>query len=107
LAYRRLKKARQLLKVNQKQEFYEEMGKALWGYLSDKLNIPISELSKERAIQVFIEYKVNSELVDKFFNLTELCEFARFAPGGKNTEMPEVMEQAEKILNKIDENIRK
>jgi hypothetical protein len=107
LAHKRLKKARLFLKSNQKQNFYEEMGKALWGYLSDKLNIPVSELSKERAIQVFMEYNVDSELVDKFFNLTELCEFARFAPGGKDTEMPEVMEQAEEILNKIDDKIRK
>jgi hypothetical protein len=107
LAYKRLKKARLYLKTNQKQSFYEEMGKALWGYLSDKLNLPISELSKERAIHIFREYDVESELMDKFFSLTELCEYARFAPGGKDTEMPDVMEQAEKILNKIDDAFRK
>jgi hypothetical protein len=107
LAYKRLKKARLFLKTNQKQQFYEEMGKALWGYLSDKLNIPVSELSKERAMLVFTEYNVENELMEKFFSLTELCEYARFAPGGKDTEMPEVMEQAEKILNKIDDAFRK
>jgi hypothetical protein len=104
-ASKRLKIASQIIKHGKKDEFYEELGKILWGYLSDKLNITIAELSKERALEEFKKFQIEDSLSEQFFSLAELCEYARFAPGGKETEMPDIFNKAEKLINKIDHNL--
>ena len=93
------------MKQGKKEEFYEELGNALWGYLSDKLAIPVSDLSRDRVMEEFTAREIDPELTEQFFKLTELSEFARFAPGGKETEVGNLYEQAEKIINKMDQKI--
>ena len=105
VASRRLKTAAKLMKQGKKEEFYEELGNALWGYLSDKLAIPVSDLSRDRVMEEFTAREIDPELTEQFFKLTELSEFARFAPGGKETEVGNLYEQAEKIINKMDQKI--
>jgi hypothetical protein len=105
VAAKRLKKARYLLKTGEKDEFYEELGKALWGYLSDKLSIPLAELSKERIIQEFKKVEIDESITEQFFVLSELCEFARYAPGETHSDMPDVFNKAERLISKLDQNL--
>jgi hypothetical protein len=107
VAGKRLKSARKALKNGQQELFYDEIGKALLGYLSDKLNIPVSELTNERAKEELNDRLVDKLLIEKFFSLTELCEYTRFAPGTKESDMTHIMDEAEAIIDKFEENIRK
>lgn len=105
VASKRLKTASKLMKQGKKEEFYEELSNAMWGYLADKLSMPTSELSKDRVLAELSARNIDPELTDQFFKLTELSEFARFAPGGRESETGNLYEQAEKIINKMDQKI--
>ncbi|MBN1596966.1 MAG: protein BatD [Bacteroidales bacterium] len=106
VASRKLKMAQRLLKQDKKEEFYDELSKALWGFLSDKLNISISELSKGHSLEVLQTQKVNIEISDEFFAILEICEYARFAPGNPEAEMSGLYKRAEKVITKLDQKIK-
>ena len=84
VATKRMKLAGKLLSENKKDAFYDEVLKALWGYISDKLNIPVSRLSKDNIEEKLRNHGVNEELIKEFLNALNDCEFARFAPGDEN-----------------------
>lgn len=107
VAWKRLKSARTAMKNSQRELFYDEIARALMGYLSDKLSIPLSELTKDRAYDELTIRSIDNESIDKFFSLTEFCEYARFAPGAKDSDMTHMMEEAESIINKLEVSIRK
>lgn len=106
VAGKRLKKAREYLKNDKKEEFFEEAGTALWNYLSDKLNIQLSELSKERAVDKLKTNAIEEQLIKNFFNLIDTCEFERFAPGKSNTDLAELYNSASKIINELDQKLQ-
>ena len=87
VATKRMKLAGKLLSENKKDAFYDEVLKALWGYISDKLNIPVSRLSKDNIEEKLRDYGVNEDLIKEFLNALNDCEFARFAPGDENQAM--------------------
>lgn len=105
-ASKRLKAAHKILHSEKKELFFEELGRAMWGFLSDKLNIPLSELSKERVLNEFEKQKIEKETVDKFFEIADTCEFARFAPGGRDSEMPELYSKAAKIISTLNQKLK-
>jgi hypothetical protein len=105
VAGQRLKKAHQLMKSHNKEAFYEEIGRTLWGYLSDKLGIPVAELSKERIALELSHSGIDTVLTEQFFDLSELSEFARFAPGGIESNMSDIFEKAENLISKLDQNL--
>lgn len=108
VAAKRLIKAKKALKTGDKELFYDEIGQTLWGYLSEKLNIPVSELTKESAVAEFKVHEVDDNLVETFFNLVESCEFARFAPGSKDSsDMQKIIDEAQAIIESIEDNIRR
>ena len=81
VAMKRLSAAQKYLNANDKEKFLDEMFRALWGFISDKLQIPVSDLSKDNATQALISRNVSDELVLAFTNTVDACEFARFAGG--------------------------
>ena len=83
VATKRMKLAGKLLAENKKNEFYDEVLKALWGYISDKLNIPVSMLSKDNIEAELAKYGVSNELIADFIHALNECEFARYAPGNE------------------------
>jgi hypothetical protein len=105
IANKRLRKAHQLLKSNNIKEFYDELEQALWIYLSDKLRINFSELSKDKAEEEFKKRGVPEELTSDFFKLINSCEYARYAPGGMESEMSDILNESAKILNNLDQNL--
>jgi hypothetical protein len=80
MAVRRLKNAGRLMKENNEEAFYEELLRALWGYLSDKLSIPQSNLTKDNVELELAKYGVNESLIHDFMDILNTCEFARYAP---------------------------
>lgn len=71
VATKRMKLAGKLLAENKKDAFYDEVLKALWGYISDKLNIPVSRLSKDNVEEKLRNYGVSDELIKEFLDAFE------------------------------------
>ena len=106
VARKRLKKAGQFLKTGAENEFYNEISQALWGYLSDKFQIPLSELSTDSVNDALTSRKVNEELISIFTETLHNCEFARFAPGDKNANMEQIYSQAMEAISRIERELR-
>jgi len=106
VAKERLRQASTHLKQNQLEAFYESILKALWGYLSDKLNIPLSELSRETVGKALSVHISESVLVDDLINLIDVCEMARFSPSADVQAMDKVYADSVRLISKLEQNIR-
>ena len=106
VAVKRLKLAGKLLSDNKKDEFYDEVLKALWGYVSDKLSIPMSRLSKDNVEEDLRNYGVAEELIAEFLKVLDNCEFARFAPSDANQGMDKIYAEALDIISKMEGSIK-
>lgn len=107
VAVKRLKVAKKFLKENKKSEFYDEILKTLWGYMSDKLSIPVSQLSKDN-IAVELEKKgVEAELIAEMNNVLNECEFARYAPGDAGEAMDKVYKMSIEAISKMENSIKR
>ncbi|MDE5942318.1 MAG: BatD family protein [Muribaculaceae bacterium] len=80
VARKRLKAAEGFMKAHKSDQFYEEMLKAVWGYLSDKLNMPASQLSRQNIVDTLGSRGVEPALTDKVIKLLDNCEMARYTP---------------------------
>lgn len=106
VAVKRMKQAGKLLTDNKKDAFYDEVLKALWGYISDKLNIPVSRLSKDNIEEELRNYGVNETLIKDFLDTLNNCEFARFAPGDDNQAMDKVYSASLEVISKMENSIK-
>lgn len=106
VATKRMKNAGKLLAENKKEAFYDEVLKALWGYISDKLNIPVSQLSKDNIEEELTRYGVTEELIEDFIGTLNECEFARYAPGNQNEAMDKVYASAIEVISKMENSIK-
>jgi hypothetical protein len=107
VARKHLRVATANLKKNDESAFYESVLKAFWGYLSDKLSIPVANLKRETAIEGLQKRNVDESLIGEFLKVVDQCEFARFAPAGGNQAMKEVYENAEKVISKMEKHIKR
>ncbi|WP_080904392.1 BatD family protein [Parabacteroides sp. Marseille-P3160] len=107
IALKRLKKADQLLQENKKEEFYEEILRALWGYLSDKLNMPQSELTKDNIENELTKSGINETLIHEFMDILNTCEFARYAPNQASDAMGNLFKQTVDAIDKMENTIKK
>lgn len=106
VAVKRMKQAGKLLAENKKDAFYDEVLKALWGYISDKLNIPVSRLSKDNIEEELRNYGVDDVLIKEFLDALNNCEFARFAPGDDNQAMDKVYSASLEVISKMENSIK-
>ena len=107
VATKRLKKASKLMAVNKPGEFYDEVLRALWGYVGDKLNIPVEQLSHDNISQRLTERNVDEETVALFMGALDECEFERYAPGDPKGNMNKVYEKAMTAIEKIEDTMKK
>ena len=107
VAVKRLKIAKHLLKENKKNEFYDEILKTLWGYMSDKLSIPVSQLSKENVATELSLKGAEESLVNELHDLLNDCEFARYAPGDATSAMDKTYLSSIDIISKMENSIKK
>jgi hypothetical protein len=101
-ASKRLKSAAKLLKQEQSKAFYEEVTHALWGYVGDKLNLPVTDLSKDNVGEQLQQRGVGEELVGRFLHVLSDCEFAQYAPGDPADTMDRIYSDATKVINELD-----
>jgi len=105
ISKKRLKLAALYMKENDKARFYDETIKALWGYLSDKLDIPVSELSRENVKEILIKHNVNDVIIIDFISVIDNCEFAKYAPATNNNGLAEDYKKASEIINTLEKVI--
>ncbi len=106
VALKRLKEASGHLRAGSIEKFYESVTRAFWGYLSDKLTIPSSELSREKASDELTKHAVSSAIVERFVQILDTCEFARFAPGGGSAKMQDLFEEATDVMSVMEKEIK-
>lgn len=107
MATRRLKLASKLMFAGKQTEFYDEVLKALWGYVGDKLNIPVEQLSKDNISEKLQSRGVDTENIQTFIDAINECEFERYAPGDTSGNMEKVFGQAMNAIEKIDGTLGK
>lgn len=98
----RLKMALQFLKANNAEQFHDELLRALWGYISDKLSIPVSNLSSDTAKVTLLERGVNTVDIEEFLRIVSICEYARFAPKGKQSQMANLYDSSIELISKLE-----
>ncbi len=102
VASRRLRKAAKLMKANNQNEFYDEVLRALWGYVGDKLNIPVAQLSRENISAQLNGRGVTADTIQLFLGALDECEFARYAPGDVHGNMNKVYDAAVEAITSIE-----
>jgi uncharacterized membrane protein len=101
IAKKRLRLAEAKMKSGDKDAFYDEILKAIWGFTSDKLNIPISTLSKENISEVLSNRKIDKLIISEYLNILDTCEYARYSPAASNSELNELYEKVSNLLTKL------
>lgn len=107
IATKRLRQANKLMLAGKSNEFYDEVLRALWGYVGDKLNMPAEKLSRENISEKLQSHNVDDNTISKFLSAIDDCEMMRFAPGDPEGNMNKTFESAmtaimeiEKVMNK-------
>ena len=105
VAVKRLHAASVCINNQQIDKFYEEILKAIWGYLSDKLNIPVSELTRTNAISSLIERGIDEERIKNMNSILDTCEYVRFSPSSSETEADIIYEGASQFIKSVENSI--
>ena len=107
VATKRLKKASKLMQESRPGEFYDEVLRALWGYVGDKLNIDVAQLSQDNIRERLSERDVDGSTIDQFLDALNECEFERYAPGDPKGNMNKVYTKAMTAIEKIENKVKK
>lgn len=106
-AIKRLRTAAKLMKKGDDEHFYDEVMRALWGYVSDKLNLPVTDLNKDNVSEMLSRKGIDEETISEFLNTLSDCEFARFAPGDAKDNMEQMYNAASDVIGRIDNKINR
>jgi hypothetical protein len=99
---RRLSTAKKYMAKSDHDKFYEEINKALWGYISDKLNMPYSELTKDKTRDTLNNMGVDEFIIKEFLDTLDSAEFARYAPGNAQEGMDNIYRSAVKVITDLE-----
>lgn len=105
LATKRFKAAKEHMDKDNKSGFYEEISKALYGYVSDKMNISATELTKNNVKTELSSHNVSEETTNEFIKMLDTCEFARFAPSAVSSSMQDIYNEAVDLVGKLENEI--
>lgn len=106
MAVKRLRMAERSMKEGNRHAFFEEMLRAMWGYISDKFNIPVSNLTKETIREELYRRNVSSALAEQFCEIISRSEEAQYAPSAEG-EMSDVYTLAIEVISRIEESIKR
>ncbi len=106
-AQKRLKLAQKLLNEGNKDSFYEEVLKATWTYLSDKMSIPVASLTKESVEEGLALIHVDENLINQFIQILNTCEFARYAPNSGQQEMGNLYDDTINAISTLEDIFKK
>lgn len=107
VARRRLRMAGSFLKAKNYEKFYEELLRAIWGYLGDKLSLPASQLTRDNISAMLSDYGASPELIDNLINVIDNCEMARYTPQLSADDADAVYDRAGAIINQMESIKRK
>ena len=107
VATKRLKKAAKLMNDNKSNEFFDEVLRAMWGYVGDKLNIPVAKLNRDNIRERFDERGAEPEAVNAFVEILDMCEYQRYAPGDPRGNMSKVYKEAVSVIEKLESMMKK
>jgi hypothetical protein len=102
VAIKRLHGASVCLKNEEIDQFYDEILKAIWGYLSDKLNIPVSDLTRNNAIAALQQEGIEEDQINSLSGILDVCEFARFSPSSSGTEATSIYEGTSQFIKSVE-----
>jgi hypothetical protein len=106
LAGKRLKEAKGAMKAHHRQAFFEAVLKGMWGYVSDKLNVEVADLSKEQVTRSLQAKEVDDQVINGYLDMLDKCEFARYAPANEEGEMELVYSGAMEIIEKLEGELK-
>lgn len=106
VAKKRLRIAKTFMQTHDSSKFYNEILNAVWGYTSDKLDIPVSNLNKENIANELDKYGASEDLVKEILRILDECEFAQYAPAQSDDQMEQIYNSTSNIMDKL-ENTRK
>ena len=107
IATKRLRQANKLMLAGKSNEFYDEVLRALWGYVGDKLNMPAEKLSRENISEELQSHNVDDNTISKFLSAIDDCEMMRFAPGDPEGNMNKTFESAMTAIMEIENVMKK
>ena len=107
IATKRLRQANKLMLTGKTNEFYDEVLRALWGYVGDKLNMPAEKLSRENISEKLQSHNVDDNTISKFLSAIDDCEMMRFAPGDPEGNMNKTFESAMTAIMEIENVMKK
>ncbi len=105
VAMKRLRKAHKLMMKNEPADFYDEVLRALWNYVSDKLTMPVEQLSKENITEKMQQKDIQQDTITSFIEAIDECEYARYAPGDRMGNMQKTYGKAVEAITKIADRI--
>lgn len=106
VALKRMKIANGLLRTQQKSAFYDEVLRALWGYVSDKLSIPVAELTKDNVSVRLTDAGVQESVVEEFIALLNDCEMAHYVSGNDGSTMDKIYTTSLSVMEKLEDSIK-
>src|ERR1019366_8349342 len=106
IAKKRLSIAEQHLKSNNKEQFYIEIFKALYGYIGDKLNINAADLNKEHISEILKTKNVNDLTIPQLISTLDNCEYARYAPSAVSGDLNSIYNNTVELIMKIENEIK-
>lgn len=107
IARKRLKFAQKLLQQGHQEKFYEEVMKAVWTYLSDKLTIPMAVINKDNITEALTRKEIDESLIDRLLEVLHTCEFARYAPNSGQQEMGNLYEETIEVISGLEDLIKR
>jgi len=105
LARSRMKVADKARKMNEPEKFYEETEKAIWGYLSDKLSIEYSTLSRDKVAELLKEAGLSDTIFTELVRIMDECEFSRYAPSSEKSDMTQLYNDSLRLIHSLEQNI--
>ena len=105
MAGRRLREASACLRKEDMDRFHEEILKAIWGYLSDKLNIPAAELNRNNVVAVLKEKGISEDDISSLARILDSCEYARYSPSASGTQAPAIYDSASGFIRSVENSI--
>jgi hypothetical protein len=105
IARRRLQEAHKLLQQKKNEEFYTELSRALYGYMSDKMSIPQADITIDKVCSALRERNIPEEKVERLAKVIEDCEFARFAPSVDTQKMDTMYSEASDLISSLENQL--
>ena len=105
VARKRLREAEGFMKSRQPEKFYEAMLKAMWGYLGDKLSMPVSQLTRQNIFETLMERGVAEDAANRVLGVLDQCEMARYTPDSSSEASVEaVYNEVTSSINELEKS---